>query len=87
MYTSLIDYTFFDDQEQLEVSNNKSLFSNKYASAGLYFCNSKMNPGVACATKAESIKYFKEHNLTIWVYSLEHFINFYDFNKPFGMRP
>ena len=64
-YTDYIDYLFVDDQELLEVSNDKSVQSSKNVSAGLYFCNSKMNPGVACATKAESIKYFKEHNLTI----------------------
>lgn len=46
-----------------------------------------MNPGVACATKAESIKYFKEVNLTIQVLALERFIDFYDFVKPFKFRP
>ena len=60
-YSQYIDYTFFDDQGLLSVSNNKNYGENNYINAGLYFCNSKMNPGVACAPKRESIEYFKLH--------------------------
>ena len=46
-----------------------------------------MNPGIKCATKRESIEYFKTHLEMFQVGGIERYIDFYDFMKPFKFKP
>ena len=70
------------------MSNDRNYISNKKVlNAGLYFCNSLMNPGIKCATKRESIEYFKTHLEMFQVGGIERYIDFYDFVKPFKFKP
>jgi hypothetical protein len=69
------------------VSNDRNYEGKKYLNAGLYFCNSKMNPGIACATKRESIEYFKSHLAKFFVAGIEQYIDFSDFVRPLKFKP